>query len=132
MSEKRYDGPSTCIIITSSCSFREYIIIWFFTPPPFVYTFILLLTSPLLFFYIYRNVSNQHGSSREGPANHPILINICYSNDVLAQRHIGTGKKRGLMKSFTPKKKIFIYINYGVDMKREAVLTVFIEWLVGS
>ncbi len=50
-----------------------------------------------LVFHLYRNVSSKHGSSREGPANHPILINICYSNDVLAQRQAGTGKQRGLM-----------------------------------
>lgn len=112
----------------------------FFTySSPSVYTFLLLLPSPLFFFFLSILKCIQQTLERG------LLINICYSNDVLTQRHTGTGKQRGLIEaSFTPstfflyiyiKKYIYILYIYGVEkrsIKREAVVTVFLEWLVGS
>lgn len=141
MTAKRYDGPLTCIIITSSCSFREYPITVFFL-------LILLLQSTLFsfffhlhFFFFFLSILKCIQQTLE----RGLLINICYSNDVLTQRHTGTGKQRGLIEaSFTPStfflyiyKKLYIHIIYiyGVEkrsIKREAVVTVFLEWLVGS
>lgn len=74
MTAKRYDGPLTCIIITSSCSFREYPITVFFL-------LILLLQSTLFsfffhlhffFFFIYTEMYPTN--SREGPTNKHLLF----------------------------------------------------------
>lgn len=83
---------------------------------------------PGLVLYLYQNISNLHGSSREGAVKRPVLINICYSNDLFTQTR-WDWKAEGIdgAEVHTTSKKI-----YAVDMKGGAVVTVLIEWLAGS